>query len=284
MKTKSRLRLWYSGRLCCRIQRKLSTRPRLDLRYLIREPAMNEYIKNCGPEVCFVGWYTWSRVIHNADGFSRLTSPSWSRSQSRSRAGEMPESGWGPAAAAACPWVRGLNLLILKQRWLPSSSPPVWRRRRVRLRQGNTGLIVLLCYFETYFLYKNSTTMWIFVTRFGIQHMKMVLVYATEIQLNKTSCPFFCMPLFMFWRRTLCTWVNSAASLKKGKILYCVLSLWLNSDDSSFCRILSEPQFEWSHCREEQVPHCSLSPDEWEEMWLVSSQKDGWSMLCKNSF
>ncbi|KAI9528535.1 hypothetical protein NQZ68_020361 [Dissostichus eleginoides] len=33
-------------------------------------------------------------------------------------------------------------------------------------------------------------------------------------------------------------------------------------ETSSFCRILSEPQFERSHCREEQVPHCSLSPDE----------------------
>ncbi len=65
MKTKHRLRVWYSGCLCCRTERKLSIRPCLDLQLLTREPAMNEYIKSCGPEVCSVWWYTFSRMSHS---------------------------------------------------------------------------------------------------------------------------------------------------------------------------------------------------------------------------
>lgn len=70
-------------------------------------------------------------VIQCPDSLSRFPSQSWSRgSQSRKRAGEMLELGWGPTVAAACPLATGLNGLIMKQRWLLS-----WRRGR--LRQGN---------------------------------------------------------------------------------------------------------------------------------------------------
>ena len=76
-------------------------------------------------------------VIQCPDSLSRFPSQSWSRgSQSRNRAGEMLEPGWGPTVAAACPLATGLNGLIMKQRWLLS-----WRRGR--LRQGNTSLMVL---------------------------------------------------------------------------------------------------------------------------------------------
>lgn len=94
-------------------------------------------------DVHYVEW-----VIHCLDDLSRLRSQSWSsRSQSRNRAGEMTELRWGPAVAVVCPSGTRLTGLIMKQRWLQSWSSPIWRRRRGRLRQGNTffSLELYLC-------------------------------------------------------------------------------------------------------------------------------------------
>ncbi|KAM9765642.1 pleckstrin homology domain-containing family A member 7 isoform 1-T1 [Menidia menidia] len=67
-----------------------------------------------------------------------LRSQSWSsRSRSRIGAGEMRETGWGPAVAAVCPLARGLRRLMGKQRG-SRCSLTVWRRRRGRLRQATT--------------------------------------------------------------------------------------------------------------------------------------------------
>lgn len=138
LKTKSRLRVWYSGLLCCRTERKLSIR-----QYLTQEPSLMNILGAAGlrsalcDDIHYLEW-----VTHCRASFSRLTSRSWSRSQSRYRTGEMPESGWGPAVAAVCPLVRGLTRHIMKHSRLMRCSSPVWRRRG-RLRQGNTGLMLL---------------------------------------------------------------------------------------------------------------------------------------------
>ena len=141
MKTKSRLRLWYSGRLLLQNRKEALHQalfglaifnPR-NLQWMNTLRAASLRCALCD-DIHYLEW-----VIHCPDSLSRFTSESWSsRSQSRNRAGEMPEPGWGPTVAVACPLARGLTRSNMKQRWWLSGSSPVWRRRRGRLRQGNT--------------------------------------------------------------------------------------------------------------------------------------------------
>lgn len=64
-KTKGRLIVQYSGHFCAGGQKgSFPSSPRLDVTILSQEPAMNEYIISCGPEVCSV-WYTLSRMTHS---------------------------------------------------------------------------------------------------------------------------------------------------------------------------------------------------------------------------
>lgn len=90
IKTKSTLRVWDSGCLCCRIEKKLSIRPCLDLQYLT---GSLQWMNTLRAEVCSVWWYTLSRMSHS---LSRQLEQVY---QSELEQESEQKQGWGDARA-----------------------------------------------------------------------------------------------------------------------------------------------------------------------------------------